>query len=109
VFDIQFLVGGLEHGWIIFHFIYGIIHPSHWWIFFQRGRSTANQILLGCLEACLRVHVQVPSPGPNLLIWQRCKSIGSTSTTRQATWDAQPLRERPGWNGDFSSILFTLW
>jgi len=24
----EFLVGGLEHGWIIFHFIYGIILPK---------------------------------------------------------------------------------
>jgi len=27
--------GGLEHEWIIFHFIYGIINPSHWLIFFR--------------------------------------------------------------------------
>jgi hypothetical protein len=38
------LVGGLEHGWIIFHFIYGMSSFPFDALIFFRGVETTNQI-----------------------------------------------------------------
>jgi len=41
---VEYLIGGLEHEWSIFHFIYGMSSfPLTNSIIFQRGRSTTSE------------------------------------------------------------------